>query len=185
MFRSRHLCPRSLWLLKADGGRLTHPPHLLKCLTACSFSPPTRLFSNSQRRFSQVDAAEGTPAASLSKEKHDNLYHGPLAPTFRRLKIFSLASLGLSATLAPFMFLIESNLPMTARFALAGIALGTSGTSTALVGWCGKPYVTTLRRLKQDENGGTEVIEMSTLTLTLQPRLTRVCAAMRTILKRC
>ncbi|PFH52162.1 hypothetical protein AMATHDRAFT_122267, partial [Amanita thiersii Skay4041] len=100
------------------------------------------------------------------------VYHGPLTTTFRRLKIFSLASLSLSFTLAPFMFLVESSLPVSARFALASIALGTSGLSTALVGWCGKPYVDVLKRLTTKD--GSEGLELTTYSLTLQPRITRV-----------
>ncbi|KAG5637722.1 hypothetical protein H0H81_003432 [Sphagnurus paluster] len=63
---------------------------------------------------------------------------------------------------------------MSARIALASIAVGTSGISTALVGWCGQPYVTTLRHLTPEENGGAEGIEMTTQNLLLTPRITRV-----------
>ncbi|KAI0002224.1 hypothetical protein BJV74DRAFT_794010 [Russula compacta] len=75
------------------------------------------------------------------------MYVGPLTSTFRRLKIFSLSSLVLASSLSPFIFIVESSLPSTARAALATTALVTSGVSTALVAWCGRPYVTTLRRL--------------------------------------
>ncbi|KAH7883292.1 hypothetical protein F5I97DRAFT_1791393, partial [Phlebopus sp. FC_14] len=101
-------------------------------------------------------------------------YHGPLTQTFRRLKIFSLASLGLTCTMAPFLFIVESSLPVSARIVLATTALSTSGISTALVGWCGSPYVVDLRRLTPAENGGIEGIEMTTLTLTLKKLTTRV-----------
>jgi hypothetical protein len=111
---------------------------------------------------------------SQSEDVYSKVYLGPLDSTFRRLKIFSLTSLSLSATLAPFMFVIESNLPMTARLSLATIALTTSGASTALVSWCGKPYVTKLRYISPEENGGAEGMEMTTLTLMLKPRITRV-----------
>lgn len=102
------------------------------------------------------------------------VYTGPLTSTFKRLKIFSLSSLTLSSTLAPFMFIVESNLPLTARFALASIAVGTSGISTGLVAWCGLPYVTALRRLMPEENSGAEGIEMTTLNLFLRPKITTV-----------
>lgn len=75
------------------------------------------------------------------------IYVGPLTRTFRRLKIFSLSSLALASSLSPFIFIVESSLPSTARAALATTALATSGVSTALVAWCGRPYVTTLRNL--------------------------------------
>lgn len=75
------------------------------------------------------------------------IYVGPLTQTFRRLKIFSLSSLALATSLSPLIFVVESCLPSTARAALATTALATSGASTALVSWCGRPYVTTLRSL--------------------------------------
>jgi len=111
----------------------------------------------------------------------ERVYYGPMSKTFRHLKIFSLSSLTFSFTMAPFMFIIESNLNTTARLALAATALTTSGISTALVAWCGKPYVTTLRRRSaaSKEAGDTgnppvEEIELTTLTLGLHPRITRV-----------
>ncbi|KAG6813296.1 hypothetical protein H0H92_012451 [Tricholoma furcatifolium] len=61
-----------------------------------------------------------------------------------------------------------------ARVALVSIAIGTSGLSTALVGWCGQPYVSTLRYLKPEENGGSEGIQMTTHNLFLKPRITTV-----------
>lgn len=95
-----------------------------------------------------------------------------MAATFRRLKIFSLSSLGLSVTLAPFMFILESSLPVFARLALISIALGSTSISTALISWCAKPYVNTLRRSYSE--GGAEEIEMTTVNLFLQPRITKV-----------
>lgn len=76
--------------------------------------------------------------------------------------------------MAPFIFIVESSLPMSARIVLAATALTTSGVSTALVGWSGAPYVVDLRRLTPAENGGIEGIEMTTLTLTLRKLTTRV-----------
>jgi len=100
-------------------------------------------------------------------------YHGPLTQTFRRLKIFSLASLGLTFTMAPFLFIVESSLPFSARIFLTATAVSTSTISTALVGWCGAPYVVDLRPLTQTGNG-IEGVEMTTLTLTLKKLTTRV-----------
>jgi len=108
---------------------------------------------------------------------YDKLYVGPLGTTFHRLKIFSLSSLMLSTTLAPFIFVIESNLPPTARLALASIAILTSATSTGLVAWVGKPYVTQLRYIRPEENGGAEGMEMTTMSLTVKSRITKVSGA--------
>lgn len=116
----------------------------------------------------------GNENESITEDVYDKVYVGPLESTFRRLKVFSLASLTLSTTLAPFMFVIESNLPPTARLALASIAITTSATSTAMVAWCGKPYVTQLRYIRPEENGGAEGMEMTTMSLLMKPRITRV-----------
>ena len=105
----------------------------------------------------------GAPAST-------DIYHGPFTVTLRRLKIFSLSSLALSTSLTPFMFIIESALPLGARVALATTAITTSGISTALVAWCGSPYVATLRRLGGDVDG----LELVTFSLTLKPLVTRV-----------
>ena len=101
-------------------------------------------------------------------------YRGPMTQTFRRLKLFSLSSLGFSCIMTPFIFIVESSLPFSARVVLAVTALSTSSISTALVGWSGAPYVVNLRRLPPANNGGIEGIEMTTLTLMLKTLVTRV-----------
>ena len=154
-----------------------------------------RAVASSTASLSTVPVAESARRSS----GHDDpsvIYVGPLTQTFRRLKIFSLSSLALAGSLSPFIFIVESSLPSTARVALAATALATSGVSTALVSWCGKPYVTTLRRLStttptplapasgsqqqqqhtapsHNENAPAG-IELTTLTLALTPRATRV-----------
>ncbi|KAJ7125160.1 hypothetical protein C8R44DRAFT_782475 [Mycena epipterygia] len=109
---------------------------------------------------------------SISPDKV--LYRGPLAPTFKRLKVFSLSSLSLSLTMVPLMFAIETNLPLSARACLAAIAIATSGVSTGLIAWAGRSYVTSLRVNKAPENGAVEQLELTTNNLRLQPRITRV-----------
>ena len=107
--------------------------------------------------------SEPTPTSEIA-------YQGPLTNTFRRLKIFSLSSLTLSVALVPFIFVIEaSGIPLSARFALAGVAMATSSVSTALVAWCGSPYVTKLQRVQKDHT-----LQMTTLTLGLRERVTSV-----------
>ncbi|QRV98114.1 transmembrane protein [Ceratobasidium sp. AG-Ba] len=96
-------------------------------------------------------------------------YTGPLSTTFRNLKIFSLSSLTLAVTLTPFIFIIEAPLSLSARIALAATALGTSASSTALIGWCGKPYVISMRRVP-DSNA----VELITTNTLLRERCTTV-----------
>jgi len=102
------------------------------------------------------------------------VYRGPLTKPFRNLKIFSLSSIGLTVGLSPVLFVIDSGLPIAARISLAGIALGTSGLSTALIAFCAKPYVTNMRRFRPDRTGSAEVIEMTTQSLFLKPLVTTV-----------
>ncbi|KAI0669659.1 hypothetical protein C8Q78DRAFT_1193196 [Trametes maxima] len=123
---------------------------------------------------SKPDAPAQPEAAQIDEE-----YRGPLAATFRRLKIFSLSSLTLTFALTPFIFVLEttSSVPLSGRAALAGIAMATSSVSTALVAWCGRPYVNTLRFLEPDgaqAAGSGRAVEMTTLTLGLHKRVTTV-----------
>ncbi|KAJ6491805.1 hypothetical protein C8R47DRAFT_926440, partial [Mycena vitilis] len=102
------------------------------------------------------------------------LYRGPMTATFKRLKVFSLSSLSLCITMAPLMFAVETNLPWSARAFLAATAIGTSTVSTALIAWAGRSYVTALRLTKTPANDAIEQLEITTLTLRLKPRITRV-----------
>lgn len=130
--------------------RLT-PQTLLRAVSSSSSSP-----SSGSATASLSTVTAGATAARSGKHTDAGadaccplslIYIGPLTRTFRRLKIFSLSSLALASSLSPFIFIVESSLPSTARAALATTALATSGVSTALVAWCGRPYVTTLRNL--------------------------------------
>lgn len=97
------------------------------------------------------------------------VYEGPLASTYRKLKGFSLTSLGLTSSVAPFFFLMDTSLPLAAKTVLASVVLGTSGISTALIAWCGKPYVS---RLWRSESG--TALELETTILYLEKRFTKV-----------
>jgi len=130
--------------------------------------------SSSKRQSDAELQSSGAKTTTQHVTEDPFVYHGPLTAAFRRLKLFSLASFGLSAALSPFMFLVESSLPMNARMALAGIALGTSGLSTGLVSWCAKPYVAKMRRFRPDGVGSAEELELTTFTLMLRPRITKV-----------
>ncbi|KAJ7188740.1 hypothetical protein C8R46DRAFT_1055647 [Mycena filopes] len=124
------------------------------------------------RTESTLAPAPTIPPVSISPDKV--LYRGPLTGTFKRLKVFSLSSFSLCLTMVPVMFAIETNLPWSARASLAGIAVCTSGVSTALIAWAGRTYVTALRLTTAPTNGAIEQLEITTLTLRLRPRITRV-----------
>lgn len=132
-------------------------PVLTSHSTPLHTSSQTLLRTASSPRLTTVSLSTADATAARSDKNTDTaapdasspsvIYVGPLTRTFRRLKIFSLSSLALASSLSPFIFIVESSLPSTARAALATTALATSGVSTALVAWCGRPYVTTLRNL--------------------------------------
>jgi hypothetical protein len=128
----------------------TRPPTPHQVRAVSSSSSSSTLAAPSLSTIAVADATRNAPPPQNDGCNNDDasiIYVGPLTNTFRRLKIFSLSSLALASTLSPFIFIVESSLPSTARAALAATALATSGVSTALVAWCGRPYVTTLRRL--------------------------------------
>lgn len=91
--------------------------------------------------FSKTFSVSHTRRNSNSQHSFDNsqntlIYDAPLASTFRKLKIFSLSSLTLSCSMAPLIFIIESQIPVFARTCLAFLAVSTSGVSTGLIGAC-------------------------------------------------
>lgn len=67
-------------------------------------------------------------------------YEAPLKKTVRNIKIFSISSLVVSTLISPVFFIIESQVDNSVRAAMIGIALGTSGLSTAVIQWVLKPY---------------------------------------------
>lgn len=95
-----------------------------------------------------VDEPRKVAPSSSSTLAPAPFYTGPLARTFRNLKLFSLSSLGLITGLSPVIFVIDApGIPMSARCAMVGTALAMSGASTGLIAWSGAPYVSSMRRL--------------------------------------
>ncbi|KAI0696685.1 hypothetical protein C8T65DRAFT_663438 [Cerioporus squamosus] len=128
---------------------------------------------------SDANPSKETQTAQAEVAPEDEVYHGPLTNTYRRLKIFSLSTLSLTFALTPLIFVIEttSSVPVVARFALAGMAMAASGVSTSLVAWVGRPYVATLRWLKPEGTqaaGSGNAVEMTTYTLAWHQRVTTV-----------
>ena len=165
---------------------MLHVPHCLfrrTCLTTPSLlfkslprSSLCRSLSTTRARL--IDASLSTPkteehSTSNPDWKTKDIYQGPLTQTFRRLKILSLSSFAATTTISPFFFIVESNLPTVARISLACIAVATSAVSTAMVTYFTRPYVTKMRKIKTPEGG--QELELTTYTLFLNPRITRVC----------
>lgn len=123
-----------------------------------------------------VDSVHDTPPArptletgNAHKDHSAIIYTGPLASTFKRLKIFSISACVATTAFTPFLFVLESSLPLVARTVLCGTVLTTTFISAGLVGRTGAPYVNSLRRT--EDGAG---LEMSTSTMMLRPRTTTV-----------
>lgn len=134
----------------------------------------TNAVTSLQRR-GFADSSTPSTLAPESTNAAEPFYKGPLTPTFRSLKIFSLSSMGLITCLSPVLFVIEApGIPFSARLAMAGTAIVTSAASTALIGWVGAPYVVSMRKVPQENTSSHEAVEMSTKTLLLKDLKTTV-----------
>ncbi|KAF9433940.1 hypothetical protein BGZ76_008788 [Entomortierella beljakovae] len=74
-------------------------------------------------------------------ESQTTIYEGPFSQTAKRLKLFSVSSLGATIALCPFIFILDAGISTGMRGGLAVAAVATSGSSTALVQWCLGSYV--------------------------------------------
>ncbi|KAG0339466.1 hypothetical protein BG004_006815 [Podila humilis] len=74
-------------------------------------------------------------------DQNQVIYEGPFSQTAKRLKLFSVSSLGATIALCPFIFLLDAGISSGMRGGLAVAAVATSGSSTALVQWCLGSYV--------------------------------------------
>jgi hypothetical protein len=111
------------------------------------------------------------------------IYLGPLARTARFLKLFSVSSLGIAIVATPFIFLVKSGMTFEFRSALAGAALFTSMSSTALIHFCLSPYVTQITLPGESNDMPPDYVApittdteltLETMTFFAKPRYTRL-----------
>lgn len=57
---------------------------------------------------------------STQKSQQSTIYVGPLATVAKRLKLFSVSSLGLSSAITPFVFVLDFPVPVFAKVVLVG-----------------------------------------------------------------
>ncbi|KAK7057594.1 hypothetical protein R3P38DRAFT_3304062 [Favolaschia claudopus] len=126
------------------------------------------------RRSESTVANSNTSSPHVTITPDQIVYRGPLTPTFKRIKAFSIGSLSLCITMAPVIFAVESNLPWSARAFLVGTAVGTSSASTLVIAWASRSYVTAMRVKTSPTDGEVQSTELTTLTMFLRPRITRV-----------
>lgn len=55
-----------------------------------------------------------------NKEENKTIYTGPLSNVAKKLKIFSVTSLGLGCGISPFVYIIDVPVPLIAKTALVG-----------------------------------------------------------------
>ncbi|PWZ03359.1 hypothetical protein BCV70DRAFT_204149 [Testicularia cyperi] len=144
-----------------------------------------RFFTSTRSR---ADQQPGNASSASGAETALASYEGPLARTFTRLKVFSLASLGMASVLTPVLLLAPGEISMAGRIGLCITALATSGVSTALIAWIGTPYVGTMRLLASQASSGKDskaanhadaedtgvVLELNTVSWRLRPQRTLV-----------
>ncbi|KAJ2344373.1 hypothetical protein GGI03_001337 [Coemansia sp. RSA 2337] len=133
----------------------------LLCVRARAFTPASRGFAVTSFNTKQTSAE--------LKYKPVVVYEGGLSKAARVMKLASVASLvGASAAL-PFFFTGTSDIPSGARTILALTTLGMTGSSTALVTWALRPYITSLSILEPTVGPATPLL-VDTLTFLAQTR---------------
>ncbi|KAI8347672.1 hypothetical protein BD560DRAFT_376982 [Blakeslea trispora] len=112
---------------------------------------------------------------SSSKEEPVTIYTGPLANVAKKLKLFSITSLGLGTGISPFVFAIDVPVPFLAKAALVGVAVATSAASTGLIQWVMSPYVTKITIPKELKEGELpQELTIHTLSFTAKDHATTV-----------
>lgn len=136
---------------------------------------------------------------TIKEEEPVTIYTGPLANVAKKLKLFSITSLGLGTGISPFVFAIDVPVPFVAKAALVGagkfffqlskekmfciektnsnffLAVVTSAASTGLIQWVMSPYVTKITIPKAvKENELPEQLTIHTLSFTAKDHATTV-----------
>ncbi|KAL7751552.1 hypothetical protein RI367_003016 [Sorochytrium milnesiophthora] len=90
-----------------------------------------------------------TSASDVAKQQQHSdawrcIYEAPLARSVRLMKLFSVSSLGATVGLAPLVFTIDVSdmISDAVKAVMMGTAITFSLSSTALIHWCLKSYVT-------------------------------------------
>ncbi|KAJ1865294.1 hypothetical protein LPJ78_002782 [Coemansia sp. RSA 989] len=78
------------------------------------------------------------------------IYQGGLAKAAKVMKLASVASFVGASCAVPFFFAGESDVPSAARTILAVTTIGMTGSSTAIITWALRPYITSLKLVYKD-----------------------------------
>ncbi|KAJ2892493.1 hypothetical protein IWW38_003200 [Coemansia aciculifera] len=130
--------------------------------------------TTTSRGFAVSSISAATPPPPPTHQTVE-VYEGGLAKAARVMKLASVASLvGASAAL-PFFFTGDSDIPSGARTILALTTLGMTGSSTAIITWALRPYITSIRLVSstsvaQEVVGPSTPLLVDTLTFWAQTR---------------
>lgn len=137
------------WLRLQSAALRTNPSKFIKPEAVPSIKSTS--FHTSSRSFSQTTVKDDSNIhPQPTKDVRTGIlatYSAPLSKTFVRLKIFSLSSLAAAITLTPALLFAPAEIGWSGRIGLCITALATSGASTAIFAWIGKPYVASMRLL--------------------------------------
>ncbi|KAI7883387.1 uncharacterized protein EV154DRAFT_428243 [Mucor mucedo] len=112
---------------------------------------------------------------NVEKDEPVVIYNGPLANVAKKLKLFSITSLGLGTGISPFVFAIDVPVPFVAKAALVGAAVITSSASTGLIQWVMSPYVTKITMPSSTkESELPKELTIHTLSFTARDHVTTV-----------
>lgn len=89
---------------------------------------------NSSRIFGVSGSRILSKHMSTQRSQQSTIYVGPLATVAKRLKLFSISSLGLSSAITPFVFVLDFPVPFFAKVVLvgSGIVKPTSNLSAII-----------------------------------------------------
>ncbi|KAI8975600.1 hypothetical protein BDF20DRAFT_836977 [Mycotypha africana] len=176
---------------------------MLRVTTCFSYSPVKAILHTRSslpciKPISAIVLANGWKVVNNNKRYHyttqvDNLnnknadeepvtiYTGPLANVAKKLKLFSITSLGLGVGASPFIFAVDVPVPFVAKAALVGAAIATSAASTGLIQWVMSPYVTKItvssNELSATEDTLPKKLNVHTLSFTAKEIITTVPVA--------
>ncbi|KAJ2503119.1 hypothetical protein GGH96_000562 [Coemansia sp. RSA 1972] len=105
------------------------------------------------------------------------VYKGGLTKAARVMKLASIASFVGASAAVPFFFTGDSTVPSAARTILAITTLGMTGSSTGIVTWALRPYITSISVLNNEEITAQTPLLVQTMTVWAQPKVRLVFPA--------
>ncbi|KAJ1858038.1 hypothetical protein GGF49_002526 [Coemansia sp. RSA 1853] len=99
------------------------------------------------------------------------VYEGGLTKAAKVMKLASIASFVGASAAVPFFFTGDSAVPSAARTILALTTIGMTGSSTGIVTWALRPYITSISVLSTEEITAQTPLLVETMTVLAQPKV--------------